>query len=398
MRHDPTNAKKPSATPDELIIDSPFYVEWTHRLRFTRDALNPDNAALVEAIRADTNGNGTRGMIAVIDDGLAQANPSISDDLNNYCAAYTELPELREVIQVPGGEQCKQDDKLVQRVLDAIDQQRICRKSTVLVLGGGAVLDAAGYAAAIGHRGVRIVRMPSTVLSQCDSGVGVKNGINRANKKNFVGTFAPPWAVLCDTGFLTTLDERDWLCGFSEIVKIGLLRDKTLLDELERNAAAIVARELEPAIPLIERSAHLHLKHITEGGDPFELKEARPLDFGHWSAHKIEQMTNFKLRHGDAVSVGLALDLVYSKIAGIINSDLAERSLNLLESLNLPISNPSLEQTDKLLEGIQEFREHLGGQLTITLVTDAGRPLEVHEIDANLVREAISHLMARSNQ
>lgn len=398
MRQDPTDANRPSATPDELIVDSPFSVEWTHRIRFTREAMDPENPALTEAICAGENGNGTRGMIAVVDSGICDTNPSVIGALEHYCATHAEIPELRDVLEVPGGEQCKQNDGLVQRVLEAIDKNRICRKSTVLVIGGGAVLDAAGYAAAIGHRGIRIVRMPSTVLSQCDSGVGVKNGINRAGKKNFTGTFAPPWAVLCDTNLLETLAERDWLCGFSEIIKIGLLRDRELLTQIERNAEAIVAREIEPSIPLIERSALLHMKHITEGGDPFELKEARPLDFGHWSGHKLEQMTDFNLRHGDAVSIGLALDLVYSQLAGIVDSELMERVLRILDSLDLPTSDPALERTDELLGGIQEFREHLGGRLTITLVTDVERPIEVHEIDTKLIRRAVSHLMARSNR
>ena len=224
--------------------------------------------------------------------------------------------------------------------------------------------------------------------------VGVKNGINRSGKKNFTGTFAPPWAVLCDTGLLETLIDAEWCCGFSEIVKIGLLRDSGLLAGIERNADRIVARELDSAIPLIEQSALLHMKHITEGGDPFELQEARPLDFGHWSAHKLEQMTDFKLRHGEAVSIGLALDLVYSQLVGIVDPDLTDRVLGILKSLNLPTSDPSLARTDELLGGIQEFREHLGGTLTVTLVTDVERPIEVHEIDANLVREAVSHLLS----
>jgi 3-dehydroquinate synthase len=397
MRQDPTKATNPSASSDDLIVDSPFSVKWTHRVRFTSEAFDPGNPALLEAICAGEQNSSERGMIVLVDQGVSESHPSIVGDLEQYCAANTGLPELRDVMQLPGGEQCKQDDSVVQRVLDAIDKNHICRKSTVVIIGGGALLDAAGYAAAIGHRGVRTMRMPSTVLSQCDSGVGVKNGINRACKKNFTGTFAPPWAVLCDASLLETLTDADWCSGFSEIVKIALLRDAGLLDGIERDAESIVSRQLASATPLIERSAILHMNHITEGGDPFELKEARPLDFGHWSAHKLEQMTDFNLRHGEAVSIGLALDLVYSQLAGIVDPDLSERVLVLLESLNLPTTDPALARTDELLGGIQEFREHLGGTLTITLVTDVERPIEVHEIDANLVREAVSLLLARSN-
>lgn len=397
MRHDPPHARHPSGPPDGLNIDSPFAVGWTHRLRFTQGALHTDNPALAEALCAEDKENGSRGMIAVIDQGVCDTHPAITNDLNAYCMAQSGAPELRSVFEIPGGEQCKQDDAVVQRVLDAIDTHRICRKSTILCIGGGALLDAVGYAAGIGHRGVRMVRMPSTVLSQCDSGVGVKTGINRNGKKNFVGTFNPPWAVLCDTDLLKTLSDRDWLCGFSEIVKISLLRDPKLFEKLEADASEIVARNLEPSIPVIEQSALLHTQHITEGGDPFEIQEARPLDFGHWSAHKLEQLSDFTLCHGDAVAVGLALDLVYSQLAGIVDTQTSDRVLNLLDALHLPTSHPAMEQTDELFKGIQEFREHLGGRLTITLVTGVGKPLEVHDLDTKLLRDSVSYLMTRSS-
>lgn len=394
MRQDPTEATHPSASSDELIIDSPFTVGWTHRVRFANRTLDPGNPALREAIRGGCDGDCPGGMIAVVDRGVGDAHPTIASDLENYCRANPELPELRDVLQVQGGEACKQDDTVVGQVLDSIDKHRICRKSTVLAIGGGALLDAAGFAAGVGHRGVRLVRMPSTVLSQCDSGVGVKNGINRAGKKNFTGTFVPPWAVLCDTSLLQTLSDEDWCSGFSEIVKIALLRDERLFASLEASAGKVVARDMDSAIPLIKSSALLHMKHITEGGDPFELMEARPLDFGHWSAHKLEQMTGFKLRHGEAVSIGLALDMTYSELAGIVEKGMAERVISLLDALDLPTSHPALERTDELLEGLQEFREHLGGVLTITLVKDIASPVEVHEIDAKRVHEAVSRLMA----
>ena len=176
-------------------------------------------------------------------------------------------------------------------ILAAIDERAVDRHSYVLALGGGALLDVAGYAAAVAHRGVRVIRLPTTVLAQNDAGVGVKNGLNAYGKKNFLGTFAPPWAVIDDELFLTTLSARDWRAGTSEAVKVALLRDAAFFAELERLAPAVAERDLGAMRALIRRCAELHLAHIAGGGDPFEMGCARPLDFGHWSAHKLERLS-----------------------------------------------------------------------------------------------------------
>jgi 3-dehydroquinate synthase len=378
---------------------TPFGVEWKHVLRFTTSAFEIENRSLADCLAESTEQPAERRMIAVIDDGVAQTHPSIREHLAGYVAAHSDrVPRLMEVLDAPGGEVAKQDEALVSRILDSIDHHGICRKSVVLVIGGGAVLDAAGYATAIAHRGVRLVRMPSTVLGQCDSGVGVKNGINRFGKKNFTGTFCPPNAVLCDQSLLNSLSEADWSSGFSEIVKIALLRDKALLEEMERLAPSVVDRKVDVVMPLIARSAHLHMEHITRGGDPFELNEARPLDFGHWSAHKLEQMSDFQLRHGHAVSIGIALDMVYAGRIGVTEKPLVERTLRLLVSLGLPIACEQLADAEGLLKGLEEFREHLGGQLTITMVREPGVPVDLHEIDSTEMAEAILELLHRSKQ
>jgi 3-dehydroquinate synthase len=384
-----------SGGPSNPQTQAPFQVSWTHRLMFTRDALAAENTVLRDAIIGEDLHAGERGLIVVADDGVTRENPRFLDQLKSYFEKHDELPELRDVVHAAGGETCKNDSKLVNSVLESIDRHRICRKSTVLVVGGGAVLDAAGYAASTAHRGVGLIRMPSTVLAQCDSGVGVKNGINRFNKKNFIGTFAPPAAVICDTDLLATLSERDWASGFSEAVKIGMLRDRTLFELMEQETERIVARSDEPALEIIARSAELHLRHITDGGDPFELKEARPLDFGHWAAHKLEQMTDFELRHGEAVSIGVALDTVYSDLMGISEKGLAERTLQLLVALGLPIVDQAMKREDELMSGLEEFREHLGGKLTITMVERLEHQRDVHEIDQSAMRDSISLLLER---
>jgi 3-dehydroquinate synthase len=277
------------------------------------------------------------------------------------------------------------------KVFEAAD---LDRHSYVVVIGGGAVLDAVGFAAAIAHRGLRLVRLPTTTLAQGDSGVGVKNGVNLFGKKNWVGSFAVPWAVVNDSGLLATLPDRDFVCGFSEAVKVALLKDPVFFAEVCEAAPRIARRDPDAALPVIRRSARLHLDHITRGGDPFELLEARPLDFGHWSAHKLEPLTGYALRHGEAVAIGLAIDTVYSSLAlGLPESDVA-RVLRCLRELYLPLGHPILHNPEVLFAGLEEFRQHLGGRLTLTLLRGVGDPVEVHEIDERLMTAAIERVAA----
>lgn len=332
-------------------------------------------------------------MIAVIDEGVDRAWPGLGERVRAYARGHAErVPAPEACIVVRGGEATKNDGITVERVIDAVDQHRICRQSFVLAIGGGAMLDAVGFAAATAHRGVRLVRVPTTTLAQDDAAMGVKNGINRNGKKNFVGAFAPPWAVLNDERFLTTLPAAEFRAGFSEAVKIALLRDPELFRRMERDADAVREGNLDAAMPIVRRSAELHLRHIARGGDPFEISEARPLDYGHWAAHRLESMTKFALGHGAAVAVGVALDTAYAALEGRLPQDDADRTIDLLRRLGMETWHPALSDGDTLLHGLEEFREHLGGRLTITLLREIGEADEVHSLDAALVRRAIDRL------
>jgi 3-dehydroquinate synthase len=296
---------------------------------------------------------------------------------------------------VPGGEFSKNIGSVLDDLLSHIHDARLCRHSTVLAIGGGAVLDVAGYAAAVAHRGVRLVRMPTTTLAQCDSGVGVKNGVNAFGQKNFVGTFSVPQAVVNDTRFLTTLSDRDWRAGFSEVVKVALLKDAELFAAITIGAEAVRRRDMEKSLPLLRRSAELHWRHIMECGDPFELTSARPLDYGHWSAHRLERLTDFALRHGEAVAIGVALDTVISSLEGRLTSEDCERTLSCLEALGFTLWHDALGDTGSLLEGLEEFREHLGGRLSITHLDAIGHSVTVDAINPQHVSAAVERLRLR---
>jgi 3-dehydroquinate synthase len=279
-------------------------------------------------------------------------------------------------------------------VLARIEKDKLDRHAFVVALGGGAMLDMVGYAAAIAHRGVRVVRVPSTVLAQADSGVGVKCGENLFGKKNFLGAFAPPFAVLCDSAMLETLSPRDRRAGMAEAVKVALVKDASMFEWIGARAADLAAGDPALVNELVQKSADKHLDHIATGGDPFEMGSARPLDFGHWAAHKLESLTQNALRHGEAVAIGLALDAIVSETMRLCDASVPARTIATLRALGFRLWDDALDRPEQVLVGLEEFREHLGGELTVTMLTAAGAGREVHEVDAAHVRAAILRLRA----
>jgi len=380
-------------------LQQSFSVPFTYDVTFTRDALAPDNAALVEAFTRLESDRRHR-VLPIVDAGLAAAWPELTGWLTAYFTRHAERLELVALpASVVGGEAAKNDPQIVTRLHALFHEHHLDRHSFALVLGGGAVQDAAGFAAATAHRGIRTVRVPTTVLSQNDSGVGVKNGVNLFGSKNFVGTFSPPFAVVNDARFLERLPSRDRVAGLAEAVKVALIRDAAFFEAIEAAAGALRAFDLDATEEVVRRCAALHLHHIATGGDPFELGSARPLDFGHWAAHKLESMTAHELRHGEAVAIGLVLDSRYAFEAGLLAEADATRIHRVVGRLGLPRWHDALAIRAAggglaVLAGLDEFREHLGGDLTVTLLGGVGRALEVHEIDAGLVEKAIGWMRA----
>ncbi len=330
-------------------------------------------------------------VLFIIDQGVEQCHAYLKDEIRAYCKRYASVISLKSILTVPGGEVAKNDAQLLNRCLNAIDTNGICRHSFVVAIGGGAVLDLAGFAAGTAHRGVKLIRIPTTVLAQNDSGVGVKNGINWNDKKNFLGTFATPYAVINDWSFLETLDDRDWISGIAEAVKVALLKDPDFFKFIKNNSLSLYNRDLDKMKYLIYRCAALHLEHIA-GGDPFERGSSRPLDFGHWAAHKMESMTGYRLRHGEAVAKGIALDACYAYLSGLLSRKVLLDVIGTLEQCGFDLSIPPETDKSELFKGIEEFREHLGGRLTVTLIEDIGKPVDVHEMDFERLSEAMDTL------
>ena len=379
-----------------------FSVPFSFPVYFTQDAWCGDNPDFLNAVRREEPNRRHRALV-VIDGEVAAAHPALTRDITAYFAQFPEALELvAPPVIVPGGEAAKNDFAHPLAILKRINDVGLDRQSILTVIGGGAVLDMVSFAAAIAHRSVRVVRFPTTVLSQADSGIAVKNGINLFGKKNFVGTFVPPFAVINDARFLESLSQRDRIGGVVEAVKVALLRDPAFYRYLETHVDEIVNGDVTVLTSLIRRSAELHLAHICGNGDPFELGSARPLDFGHWAAHKLESITNHRLRHGEAVAIGIALDLMYAVRKGYLPAASAERILALLEAIGFKLWDDALlERGDDerlaLIDGLREFREHLGGELHITLLRGIGQSFEVTEMDEAGVCSAIEDLEVRAS-
>jgi 3-dehydroquinate synthase len=366
-----------------------FTIKYEYNVFFTSGVFAVENPLLNDFLSASQSAS-VKKILFVVDEGVVSTNPDLVKQIKAYFQQNNSAQLINDILIVPGGEVVKNDAKYFEQVLQAVNTYGIDRHSYIAAIGGGAVLDMVGYAAAVAHRGVKHIRIPTTVLSQNDSGIGVKNGINYFDKKNFLGTFAPPVAVFNDELFLTTLSDRDWRSGISEAIKVALIKDRDFFDWITYNAIELGQRDIAVMNHLIWRCAKLHLEHIA-GADPFESGSSRPLDFGHWSAHKLEYLTNFEIRHGEAVAMGIALDTVYSHLSGRLSAGDCQRIIQLLQQLGFEITHPLLQvegPDSPILLGLQEFREHLGGELTIMLLNEIGKGEEVHEIDTEILKQA----------
>ncbi len=376
-------------------FDLPFSVPFTHRVCFTHDAFASENPLLRDLL---AEGGGRRALVYV-EEAVASAWPELIPSIKSYLEPSSI--ELCGLHIRSGAEACKADETLLRHVWDQVEKSRIDRHSYILCIGGGAFLDAVGFGAATAHRGVRLVRFPTTTLSQDDSGVGVKNGINAFGKKNWIGSFAVPFAVINDFTFLHSQDPEISRLGLIEALKVALVKNEEFFHWIEQNAASLARLEKHSLEECVQRSALWHARHITAGGDPFEMGSSRPLDFGHWAAHKLEQLSGFALSHAAAVSIGLRLDVRYSVKAGLLNEADARRIETVLETLGMPMFDARLLQRDAcghlaVLAGLEEFREHLGGRLTVLLLRSPGSGVDAHEMQHDWIAECILEMQRRA--
>lgn len=381
-------------------IEQSFAVRFDYPVLFVREAFDPADGALADVFSRLREGRLPRVAVCV-DEGLASARPALAAAITAYFHAFSPRLELAAPpLLFPGGHEAKTGPRHLRDLIWTLGNLHLDRQSFVLAIGGGSMLDAVGLGASLLHRGVRLVRMPSTVLAQCDSGVGVKNGVDEHGQKNFTGTFDPPFAVVNDLNLLESLPPEHWLGGVAEAYKVALIRDAAFFDFLCGHADALRRRDRAAMEETVYRCAQIHLRHIASGGDPFEKGSARPLDFGHWSAHRLEILSGYRLGHGQAVAVGIALDCCYAQQEGLLTEEALESVLAALEATGLPVYDPELSRRRpdgewELLQGLEDFREHLGGRLTLTLPDGIGKGVEIHRVNQDSMIAGIERMRGR---
>jgi 3-dehydroquinate synthase len=250
---------------------------------FTENVFSPANSLLREILKQAA----PEKLLIVIEEPIVSAMPKLVEDIRAYLSPSVNGVELvAEPLIWPGGEKLKNDFLPVQKLHSLIEQHGLSRHSFVAAIGGGALLDVAGFAAATAHRGIRHIRFPTTTLSQADGGVGVKNAVNAFGKKTISAHLRHHLRLLTTPNFSVSFRIRGRPQDTSKRLRLGLIRDRDFFGQIEQSADALNRFEPSAMNALIRRSAELHVRHISEAGDPFEFGSARPLDFGHWAAHQ----------------------------------------------------------------------------------------------------------------
>jgi 3-dehydroquinate synthase len=290
-------------------------------------------------------------------------------------------------IVLPDGESFKNWETL-QTIFDAMLTDRLDRKATIIALGGGVVGDMAGFAAACYQRGVNFIQVPTTLLSQVDSSVGGKTGINHPLGKNMIGAFYQPQVVLIDTSTLKTLPSRELSAGLAEVIKYGLICDEPFLTWLEDNVDALLALD-EPALSFaIERSCAAKARVV--GADERESGIRATLNLGHTFGHAVETHMGYGVwLHGEAVGVGMVMALEMSRRLGWIEQAECERAMRLIARAGLPVVPPAQMTPEDFLKHMSVDKKVQDGRLRLVLLTALGQAVVTDEYPSDVLQATL---------
>ncbi len=291
-------------------------------------------------------------------------------------------------VVLPDGEQYKNMDTL-QTILTRMLENRCDRKVTVLALGGGVVGDITGFAAACYQRGVNFIQIPTTLLSQVDSSVGGKTGVNHPLGKNMIGAFYQPQVVLIDIKTLDTLDDRQFSAGMSEVIKYGLLWDKGFLDWLHENMPALMKRDKKLLMQAINRSCEIKAEVVAE--DEHESGVRALLNLGHTFGHAIETAMGYgNWLHGEAVATGMVMAAQLSQEMGWLSEADVEYTRTILKQADLPIEPPAEMSQDQFNEIMAIDKKVLDGVLRLVLMKHLGKAIVTSDFDHQKLQSVLS--------
>ena len=292
-----------------------------------------------------------------------------------------------DTLELPDGESFKTLDT-VNRIFDLLLERRHNRTTTLIALGGGVIGDMTGFAAACYQRGVDFIQVPTTLLSQVDSSVGGKTGVNHPLGKNMIGAFYQPRAVLADMDTLVTLPERELAAGIAEVIKYGLICDAPFFDWLEGNMDRLLAREPQALAYAVDRCCRDKASVVAE--DERETGRRAILNFGHTFGHAIETVQGYgSWLHGEAVAAGMVMAAELSLLRGTLQSDLVGRIRELLKRAGLPCAAPEGMSVEQFLETMAVDKKVLDGRLRLVLLRALGEAQIVDDAPRSLVIEAL---------
>ncbi len=332
-------------------------------------------------------GLGVKGRVAVLtDDNVAALH--LETLRHGLAAAGIDMVSLA----LPAGEATKSWPHF-SRAVDWLLEQKVERGDVVVALGGGVIGDLAGFAAAVLRRGVRYVQIPTSLLAQVDSSVGGKTAINSEHGKNLIGAFHQPALVLADVIALGTLTERDFLAGYGEVVKYGLLGDVAFFDWLEANAPAMAAGDVEKRIYAVKRSCEMKAGIVAR--DETEQGERALLNLGHTFCHALENATGYsdRLLHGEGVAIGCALAFEVSARMGLCSQEDPSRVRAHLADMGLKRDlrdiAGDLPEPDKLVELMGQDKKVVAGTLNFIMARGIGEAFVTSDVDLGIVRDVL---------
>lgn len=294
----------------------------------------------------------------------------------------------------PPGEVCKHI-QTVTAILEEMEKQFLGRDSVVVALGGGTVGDIAGFAAAIFKRGVPVVQIPTTTVSQADSAIGGKTGVDSSLSKNAFGVFWQPSAVYIDTATLATMDDAQYRAGLAESVKHAAIADAAYFAWLEGHADALLGREPAALEHLAMENGRIKASVVME--DPMEKNKRRILNYGHTIGHAVESVSGYSLLHGEAVAIGMAAAGRIEQELGLVKDDRPERIEQLLKRLGLPTRIPKMYSADQLMDLLKRDKKAVGTRPRFVLLETLGRALcrdgqWAHEVPQELAEKVIEKM------
>lgn len=290
-------------------------------------------------------------------------------------------------ILIPDGEEYK-DLLWVYYVHGELLKHRLDRSSAIIALGGGVIGDIAGFVASTYMRGIPFVQIPTTLLAQVDSSVGGKTGVNHPLGKNMIGTFYQPRLVWTDVGTLRTLPEREVCAGMAEVIKYGVIRDAELFEFLENNRDKILNLDAEALGFIIKRSCEIKADVVSK--DEKETGLRAILNYGHTIGHAIETVTGYtQYLHGEAVAIGMALEVRLAVLLGLLKHESAERIKSLIASYGLPVKMPSGIDNNKIFSSMQLDKKTVEGRLKFILPEKIGAVSIRDVADTAKIAEAI---------